>query len=192
VNALVGKRKIEYHKKICLLGDPAVGKTSLIRRFVLDEFSDDYLATLGTKITEKTIDVYFPRVDKAIQLTLLIWDIAGHKTFSSVHESYYAGAEGALVVCDYTRRETVDNLYQWIYQFRKCASYAPGGEPSIIIITNKSDLAHQRGFELSVVERLARSYGVPHILTSAKLGEGVEHAFRTLAMNMLRKSIDTS
>jgi len=101
-------------KKICLLGDPAVGKTSLIHRYVYDVFDDKYLSTIGAKITKKKNVVEIPGARFNVEITLLVWDIAGQMKFGNVHQSYYKGAEGALVVADITRSETFEHIVNWI------------------------------------------------------------------------------
>ena len=86
--------------KICIVGDPAVGKTSLIRRFVFDKYDDKYISTLGTKISKK--DVLYN--DKKIEMTMMIWDVIGQQSFKSIHKSAFKGAKGAFIVCDLTRK----------------------------------------------------------------------------------------
>jgi len=85
-------------KKVCLLGDFSVGKTSLSERFVYDRFSGRYLSTIGVKISRKPINI-----SKDIMLNMLIWDLAGSEEFSGVQSSYLQGAQGAILVCDLTR-----------------------------------------------------------------------------------------
>ena len=81
-------RKINAIGKVCLLGDGQVGKTSLIRKFVLDQFSDDYITTVGTKVSKKKLYMEFPDLDGAVDLTLTIWDILGQKEFKSLHNEF--------------------------------------------------------------------------------------------------------
>lgn len=89
-------------RKVCLLGDFAVGKTSLVRRFVDNRFDDKYLSSIGVKVSRKTLN----RSDHT--LNLLIWDLVGGNEFSRREIGYLVGAAGALLVCDLTRLETVD------------------------------------------------------------------------------------
>ena len=90
-------------KKIVVLGDPAVGKTSLIRRFVINAFDDKYLTTIGAKIVKKEIQLRSGGAKPDIDVTLMIWDVAGQKTLGNVKQAYYRGSEGAMIVCDITR-----------------------------------------------------------------------------------------
>ena len=88
-------------RKILLLGDGAVGKTSFIRRFVVDKFSDDYITTIGTKVTKKDLRIESP--SKAVELTFMIWDVLGQKGYKNIQESAFQGSKGALLVYDVTR-----------------------------------------------------------------------------------------
>jgi small GTP-binding protein len=94
----------KYIIKLCLLGDGAVGKTSLVRRFVFDVFDDKYLMSFGTKVVKKEIKVGDTELD------MMIWDILGQRTKDVLHAAYYRGATGALAVCDFTRPDTMKNL----------------------------------------------------------------------------------
>jgi small GTP-binding protein len=122
-------QKRQFVRKICLIGDGAVGKTSLVRRYVLDVFSDDYLSTFGAKVSKKVITL------DDVELTLMIWDILGQKSGASMHSAYFSGANGALIVCDGTRPETLDSLNSWYQEFTRVAGKVP-----VIPLANKCDL----------------------------------------------------
>jgi small GTP-binding protein len=154
-----------------------VGKTSLIRRFVHNQFDEKYLSTVGTNISSKDVEVYIPDKGTNLGLKLLIWDIAGQLMFSDVDATYFKGAKGALVVCDITDRSTLDNLPDWIYRFRSICPDAP-----FMILVNKSDLSNQRQLEPEDAGRIANGYKTHFFLTSAKTGDGVENAFHTLGV----------
>lgn len=165
-------------KKISLLGDPAVGKTSLIHRFVYEAFDDRYLSTIGAKVTKKCIDYVkgdFPRLEKDTSLNFLIWDIAGQKAFKSVHQTYYVGSEGALIVCDLTRRETLDNLLDWISELFKVVRNVP-----VVILANKYDIKGKAVFGEPQLRAVASQIRAPVYFTSAKTGLNVERAFELL------------
>ena len=91
----------QYSKKICLLGDFSVGKTSLVRRFVHNRFDDQYISTIGVKVSRKT--VVLPVADDLVELTLMVWDLAGSQGTTPIAASYLRGAVGAVLVCDLTR-----------------------------------------------------------------------------------------
>ena len=150
-----------------MLGDPAVGKTSLVRKFVDNMFDDKYLSTGGARPVKKEVKVGDDN------LTMMIWDIAGHS--HSLHPIYYSGAKGALLICDITRRSTADALMSW-----HSSLVTKVGEVPLKILVNKSDL-FDKDFELDYVSGL----GYEAVLTSAKTGENVEEAFSELAEMML-------
>lgn len=165
-----------YIRKVCLLGDGGVGKTSLIRRFVLDVFNDEYVKTFGTKVSKKVIEV------GENQLTMMIWDILGQKAHSSLHEAYYKGAHGALLVSDLTQEATVISLRRW----KEELIAVTGGIP-IIPVANKYDLEGRVSDE--VLRDAEERIGRPFVITSAKTGEGVEQAFLDLAERILEGRI---
>ncbi len=162
----------KYIIKLCLLGDGAVGKTSLVRRFVFDVFDDKYLKSFGTKVSKKSLTVGDANVD------LMIWDILGQKTQESLHAAYYKGAAGALAVCDFTRPETMKNLKSWLGSFRSVV-----GDQPIIILANKSDL--EKKFTMVEVESFGASLNCPVMETSAKTGQNVELAFSEMGKKLM-------
>ncbi len=159
--------------KICLIGTGEVGKTSLIKRFILDIFDDKYLKTLGTKVSKKELTLEYPEKDYKVNLTLLIWDIMGQATFRSLlQDSYFFGAAGALAVCDLTRSSTLDSLEEWVQSL-----YNVVGEKPIIILANKCDLTDEREFDEDMLNKAAAKYNTSFYYTSARTGENVEKAF---------------
>ncbi len=166
----------EIKTKICLVGDNNVGKTSLIRRFVLDTFDDKYTSTIGTKVTKKEVTVKKEN-GREINLSMLIWDIMGQKGFRELlRESYFYGAEAALCVCDVTNKESLEELKYWIKSMESITGHIP-----MVFIGNKDDLTDQSVVTRQDIEKIATSYGSPAIVTSAKTGENVETAFMRLA-----------
>ena len=171
---------VKIVKKICMLGDPAVGKTSLIRKFVYDMFDDKYLVTLGAKVTKKVIN--FGNNGKNYEIKLMIWDIAGQKTFGSIKSAYYRGAEGVLMVCDITRKETAINLETWVKSLFDVTKEIP-----IVFLANKSDLKDQAEFGNDEMSYIADYYKAPHFFTSAHTGQNVEKVFNMLGQKMVNK-----
>jgi len=172
-------------KKIVLLGDSAVGKTSLIRRFVLNQFRDSYIATIGSKVTTK--DLKIQKSNKTEHLTLVIWDLIGREGYLGLHSRTFVGVHGALIVADLTRRDTLENLEQyWIPALFKVVDNVP-----LVFACNKSDLKGQFEFELDDLTEVASKYHgdlgnllpsdlEPNYSTSAKDGSNVEKAFESL------------
>lgn len=158
-------------KKVCLLGDSSVGKTSLVRKYVYDTFDDKYIATIGTKTVKKELEVdYF---GKPLNLTLMIWDILGQKEYRRMQAMSFEGTSGALMVSDITRPETLESLRDyWVPQFKKVAGNVP-----IVFLANKIDLVDEAGFDADELSQLAEQNDGKYMPTSAKTGENVENAF---------------
>lgn len=161
-------------KKVCVLGDFAIGKTSLIRRFVEGRFDEAYLSTIGTHISRK------PLLIAGQELTLLIWDLAGGDKFSAVMASYYRGAAGALLVCDLTRAETLSILERYAREFWSVNPRTP-----FVVVGNKVDLTEQRIISDQDLDAFARTVNAPWFTSSAKTGANVETIFATLGQLIL-------
>lgn len=161
-------------KKVCLLGDYSVGKTSLVRRVVDNQFSDDYLSTIGVKISRKLVHVPASAADVPVQVVL--WDLEGREVFDNAARSYLSGAAGAVIVGDVTRPETLMNLEKHIAAFLSCN---PGA--SVAVAYNKIDLVNEKEF----VPTPVRGSVTTTARTSAKSGTGIATLFETLCRNML-------
>ena len=170
---------INLSKKVLLLGDPGVGKTSLIRKFVYDMFDDNYISTLGAKVSRKGLLLDHPSKDIKVDLKLMIWDVMGQKEYSMLHQSAYLGAQGALIVCDITRKNTLDSVVSWITELFNVV-----GEIPIILIGNKNDLS-RREITSEEGQDLAKKFNFGYIETSALNGNNVLDAFNEIAQNLL-------
>lgn len=182
----VGSGEVNLTMKVCFLGDNSVGKTSLIRKYVFNEFDDKYIMTVGTKVTKKELKIEMPDYDKVFNMTLMIWDIIGDLHYRQIlHHSYLYGTSGALIVCDITRPETIKNVPEW------AASLHSHGDESIpfILMANKSDLIEKQNFDRKSIGKMAKKNNSPWLLTSAKTGNNVEQAFISLSKRMLRKYV---
>ena len=172
---------VEIKRKVLLLGDGAVGKTSLIRKFVTDQFDDKYIASIGTKVTKKVIN--FKLKDDELNLILLIWDILGQSDFKGVIGASFYGASGAFLVADMTRRPTLENLKKvWLPRVEEVAKELP-----IVFLGNKADLTDNYAFREKDIAELADTYDAPHFLTSAKTGLNVNMAFYRIAYDVAKK-----
>ena len=160
-------------KKICLLGDFSVGKSSLVRQFVEGTFSDDYLSTIGVKISRKPIEL----PEKDVKLNLLIWDLAGGDDYSKVTSGYLAGAAGIVMVCDVTRKSTTSMLEVYAQQLKKIKM----ADTPAVLLVNKIDLVVEREITDENLHDLANKLQIPWHFSSAKTGEGVEKGFETMA-----------
>lgn len=160
-------------KKICMLGAFAVGKTSLVRRYVDSIFSDRYLTTVGVKIDKRMVTV------GGSEVSLILWDIAGEDDISQVRTSYVRGAAGYLLVVDGTRPGTID-VAQSIQQRVE----AEVGKLPFVVLLNKRDLQSLWSVSAEHIAALERA-GWSVRLTSARSGEGVEEAFQALAERVI-------
>lgn len=154
-------------KKILLIGDFGVGKTSLIRRYVDNAFDDKYMTTIGVKISKKLLHI------DDIECELLIWDIEGATTTKSIPHSYFKGASGAIFVADVTRHETVLGINEHVNTFMMLNQDA-----KYVIAYNKADL-------LTVQQKEALDIPSNTCLTSAKSDMNVEALFTTVAKEIL-------
>lgn len=161
-------------RKICMIGDFAVGKTSLVSRFVHSTFSDKYLTTVGVKIDTKSIEL--PSGDA---LKLVLWDIAGKSAFARIDTSYLRDASGYLIVIDGTRPDTLDNAVELQRTVEEQL-----GEIPFSALLNKTDLQGQWALNDDLVSGL-QTRGWSLSRTSALSGDGVEQAFTELGARMV-------
>lgn len=160
-------------KKVCLLGAFAVGKTSLVRRFVSSMFSERYHTTVGVKIDRKTVTL------GAQDVSLILWDIHGEDAFQAVSMTYLRGAAGCVLVVDGTRRETLDTAVALQERVEREV-----GEVPFVVVLNKADLRDEWELDESAADGLtARGWTV--LTASAKSGLGVEEMFRALAVRLV-------
>jgi small GTP-binding protein len=160
-------------KKICMLGSFAVGKTSLVRRYVESIYSDAYHTTVGVKIDKKIVQVG-PQ-----EVTLVLWDLYGEDEFQKMRWSYVKGASGYLLVADGTRRATLDKALALEEGVRRAVGSLP-----FVFVLNKADLASSWELDAAVEKQLAdKDWEV--LRASAKTGENVDVAFRKLTEKML-------
>ena len=162
-------------KKICMLGAFAVGKTSLVQRYVHGLFSDKYHTTVGVKIDKKPVNINGTPVD------LILWDIYGEDEFQAVQSSYLRGASGCLLVVDGTRRYTLDTAHDLLKRTQETVGSIP-----VLFVFNKADLMDTWEIEPIQLETLEKQ-GMVIVRTSAKDGSGVEKVFTILAEMMLEE-----
>lgn len=160
-------------KKVCVLGAFAVGKSSLIRRFVNNLFSEKYHTTIGVKVDQKVV----PCGDQTA--ALMLWDIAGEDEFQSVRMSYVRGLSGLILVADATRAQTLRVAVDLHARVQLISPDVPK-----LLLLNKCDLTASADIDQTLLASLEQQ-GWPILKTSAKSGEGVEGAFLSLAKLML-------
>ena len=168
-----------FKLKMLLLGDAAVGKTSLIKQYIKGSFAKDYKMTIGTDIFTKDI------VTDEHTITLSIWDIAGQDRFKFFRQSFYRGASGAMVVFDLTRYPTFNpNVVNWLKELWNFTGKIP-----VVLIGNKVDLEDLRNVRQTDVQEFADKIPCKYIETSAKTGTAVNDSFYEIALDMLNKML---
>jgi small GTP-binding protein len=156
--------KFTYEFKIILLGSISVGKTSILSRYTLNEFREDYKCTIKSDFKVKTINV-----NKDSQAKLNIWDTCGDEKFRAITRQYYKEAQGILLVYDITNKESFENIDKWIEDIKNSA-------PSncvIFLVGNKSDLADKRIITFQEGKNKAEEYGLLFNEVSAKNGDNI-------------------
>ena len=169
--------------KVIIVGPPAVGKTSLLNRFVHDHFDLKYQLTIGVDFLTKMVE-YEPSKFAKLQ----IWDIGAQERFKFLHRSFYDGAFGALVVFDLSRQQTFSGMKTWVSEMHSILN----ADIPKVIIGNKSDLITEIGqiIDRSELEEYIKKESCLYIETSAKTGENVEYAFLELTHHMIKKMED--
>jgi small GTP-binding protein len=177
----MSKKEIKHVLKMLLLGDGAVGKTSLILRFIENKFKDEYSVSLGVDFLTKTIS-FIDEDNVKRSVSLQVWDIAGQARHVSYSHLYLKGALGAFYVFDLTRKETLTQIQnRWQVQALKASPKHLG-----ILIGNKSDLTKKRAISKGDLKKIANSmHVIDTIETSAKTGRNVNKAFQRLTTAIL-------
>ena len=167
---------MQYILKIIIIGDPGVGKTSLVKIFIMEKFSKDYRATIGTNIF-----TYKLKTDTGDIIKMQLWDIAGQERWEKMRHLYYKGAHGVMMVGDLTRRETFKQLITfWKVDLVKYCINAP-----IFLVCNKSDL--KRDLDEKELQMFKNDIETSYFyITSAKTGTNVKDSFENLANELIK------
>jgi small GTP-binding protein len=179
------KMKIDKTYKITLIGDGAVGKTSIRRSYLGETFKGNYSLTLGSDFATKILQV------GDLNTNMIIWDLAGQPRFKAVREGFYRGTKGALLVFDVTRKDTYENIPRWIMEL---LNNNQKRKVPMILIGNKSDLRgslyktipSEHGENYAKELSIWSGYDVPYIETSAKFGDNVDQPFETLVKQIIK------
>lgn len=175
-----------FKAKVCLIGEAAVGKTSLVRRYVEDAFDDRYVSTLGSKVSLKRIWLT-PKgqTSHALEVQISLWDLIGERSYlDTLHQDYLRGAHGLIAVCDVTRYSSFEALEDWIPRALRVT-----GEIPLALVVNKTDLKDQVMclYDDQEPAQKADNYHGFATWTSAKTGQNVNDTFGQLAVQMVRR-----
>ncbi|KAJ1451194.1 ras family-domain-containing protein [Pelagophyceae sp. CCMP2097] len=164
-------RPFDIQIKLLMIGDSAVGKTSLLLRYANDTFSSTFITTIGIDFKIKTIDLDGKRVK------LQIWDTAGQEQFRTITRSYFRGAQGIVLVYDITDRGTFNSVRSWMAQISDHAD----AQVNRVLVANKCDYESARQVSIEEGQKLAEEYNVRFFETSAKNDVNVTECFTTIA-----------
>ncbi len=159
--------------KVVIIGDPSVGKTSMVSKHVSAAFKENYIPTLGTNISSKNYNM------AGNSVSLMIWDIAGQEIFKTVIEKYFGGANAGFIVYDVTRPETYESVRVW---YEEMMRFVPKTTP-VIVVGNKTDLP--RKVDKKDGEKVAKELEADYIETSAKTGANIDQAFEKITKMLL-------
>lgn len=182
---LVFHERTEMIFKIIVIGDPAVGKTSLLTKFCGEKFNYEYVPTVGVNITKEPVTIK-DDMGKDITANLMIWDIAGQPQFYMLHRPYFNGADGMILIYDITRSSSFSNINNW---FSTSIKYGLSAIPRLLI-GNKIDLKDERKIILPMAEHLSEKINAPFFETSALTGENVKSIFQKIAELTLRSKLE--
>lgn len=170
-------KKVELQFKTLLLGDQAVGKSSLMMRYTLDEFNLNIMGTAGVDLKKKNLVINDENVK------VMIYDTAGHERFRLIAKSQYKGSHGIVLVYDVTDKKSFDNISFWMNNILEHAET----NVEILLVGNKNDKVNEKVVTTEEGEGLAKKFNVPFMETSAKTGENVDAAFLLLNTNIYNK-----
>lgn len=172
--------KGQFILKLILTGDFKVGKSSLIKRFIENKFTETYLATIGVEISKKSVEM-----DKETVINFVLWDIGGQiGTMAPYRHRFYEGASAAIIVIDRTRQNSLESVKTWYKDIKKSVPH----DIPIVIAGNKSDLQNEIVITEEEIKVIARELDFHYILTSAKTGENVNEAFLYIAYRFIEKA----
>ena len=172
------ERKIIYKFKVCLIGEIAVGKTSIIERYITGRFNSEYNCTCGTEFRLKTVSK-----EGLGSAEISIWDTAGGEKYRSITKSYFRDAQGIVVVFDLTNRLSFNTLETWINEVRDTV----GNESVIVVVGNKMDLNEKRKVSDSEIEEFVDRMNLKYFEASAKDGVNIDEVFQYLTEEVLEK-----
>ncbi|MFW9767759.1 MAG: Rab family GTPase [Candidatus Thorarchaeota archaeon] len=175
-----------YKFRIVLLGEAAVGKTSLLRRYTENLFDEEYKQTIGTTFATKDVDVKDSE-GEVRRVRLNVWDMGGQSTYRELRRQFMKGASAAIIVYDVTRPETFMAMNNWFESFKEVCPDSP-----VLISANKIDLTDQRMVPQEPGRMLRDWFQAEYFETSAKTGDEVTNVFSRTAAVVLDKALSES
>ena len=168
------KRKVI---RVTMLGDSAVGKTSLISQFLTQKFDDNYLTTIGKDKLEKKVVM-----EDGNEIKLIIWDTAGQERFRGLAKNYFHGCNGFILVYDITNKKSFDQLKGWMND----AKEKMDSGAKMIVVGNKKDCVNERVIETDVLKEFGEKNNVMTMEVSAKTNEGINEIFNTMVQELVK------
>lgn len=161
--------------KLLIIGDSGVGKSSILLRFCDDEFNEKQASTIGVDFKTKILQL------RGKKLKLALWDTAGQERFRTLTSSYYRGAQGIVLVFDYSQRKSFEQIKFWQDEVRK---YSTNQDAVLMLVANKVDLPDPC-VTREEAEEFALNNSMMFIETSAKTRQGIKQAFEELVQKIL-------
>ena len=171
----------EFRFKIAVVGDVAVGKTSLIKKYTKGTFEKDYVKTMGAQLSKYNKEI------NGDMIRLIFWDIAGQDDFNFLHHLFYKEAKAAIIVYSLEENElgkySFTHIKNWYEVVVKNCENIP-----VILFANKADLVNKNDLNEPEIQNLVKKYNfLGYYLTSAKTGQGVIEAFNAIIENLYHK-----
>lgn len=176
------KRRTQVGGKMVVLGDAAVGKSSILLRLTKNSFSDFGESTIGAAFLTTTIET-----DRAA-VKLELWDTAGQERYNALAPMFYRNAAAALVVYDITSRSSLERARRWIQELQS----QPTQAPMIVLVGNKVDMEHLRQVPTDMAAELAKEFNVTPYECSAKTNVNIQEIFHFVADGLVTKSSNKS
>jgi small GTP-binding protein len=172
--------QIEYKWKTIVLGDPSVGKTTLMIQYTEKKFNELYIPTVGVQVSLKLVPIKVGESKSKAELA--IWDIAGHIKFQNIRKIFYEGSSAVLFLYDITNAKSFEGISYWINDIAWIV-----GDKYGILIGNKKDLQKARVIPEEQGRKLAAEYHLDFMETSAKTGENVNSVFDLITENLIKQ-----
>ncbi len=175
------KNSEEFRFKIVVIGDGAVGKTSLIKKYTKGTFEKDYVKTLGAQLSKYNEEI------NGDMIRLIFWDIAGQADFNFLHHLFYKETKAAIIVYSLEENDLGDDSFthieNWYNELSKHCS-----EILVVLFANKVDLVEKENIDISGIQGLVKKYKfLNYYITSAKTGQGVIEAFNVIIEKLYNK-----